>query len=314
MGLIERVIWLTPDYPYSYDKFFIGNLEGTNKVGTNSTSRYIGDEERLTKYENFGKAKYEVTIICKINYFFKIEFITMKIEDFKKLNFKLHPSKTLLDIDYDYFSTKNPFLDSLTKYFDNKQQTKNALSIFHPNNYCLSNIKLYGLEHLNKLKTSIYQNKREGKKDFWINRILHKHLYICFLGDKTELEFSKCSKISKKLWCKGMKEATKFQLHFKEYMDFVKDVEEKDSISDVGDLIQDASTAMSLPESNKSFWQIRKEMMNLKSFLLEIGLNSPSEFISLAQSIDCGHTPKYMIEFIKYELYEMLNSLLLSEN
>jgi len=60
VGLIERVIWLTPDYPYSYDKFLIGNLNGTNDVRTNSSSTYIGDGERLTKDQIFGETKHEV--------------------------------------------------------------------------------------------------------------------------------------------------------------------------------------------------------------------------------------------------------------
>ena len=89
----------------------------------------------------------------------------------------------------------------------------------------------------------------------------------------------------------------------------MKEVEEEDSDDDVEDIIQEAHSAGSLPETNRSLNQIRKDANKLLIFLSEIGLNSPPAFISLAQSIHCGHTPKQLVEFIKYEIYEMLNIL-----
>eukprot|EP01080_Neovahlkampfia_damariscottae_P004551 gene4551-7935_t len=306
LGLIERVIWLTPDYEYSYDKFKIGHKSGTNKVRTNSSSTYIGDGERLKKTESFGKETHDV------------EFITMKIGDLKKLKFKLNPSETLLDIDYDYFSTNSPLLDGLIKYFKTKDEAKEAVSIFNESNYCIKNnehLNDFYQQQLKAYKKSPFQNSREGASEFWMVRILQQHLFRCFIGEKKSWRnFIICSTISRKLWCKGIKDATRIQLIFKDYMDHMKEEEEEDTQEDVEDLLQEAHSVASLPETNRSLTQIRKNAKILKKFFSDIGLNSPPAFVSLAQSIHCGHTPKHLVEFIKYEIYTILHDLFLNKN
>ena len=237
----------------------------------------------------------------------------MIIEHLKKLNFSLDPSTTLLDIDYDYFSTNSPLVDDLIKRFKNKQQVKKVISIFNEENYCLSNTKNLTTEQnqfVEFYKLSSFQNSRAEAKEFWISRILQSHLRECFHGKKkTNKEFLECSEISSKLWCKGEEDSIKLQLIFKKYMDYMIEEEEEDSVDDINDLLDEANSASSLGEFSKSFSEIRENVLKLKQFLIEFGLKSSPKLISLSQSLNCGHTPKHLIEFIKFEIYSLLNDI-----
>eukprot|EP01080_Neovahlkampfia_damariscottae_P009436 gene9436-1642_t len=301
MGLVERVIWLTTKEDFNNDQFVIGNLKNSNLVKTNSSNLFIGDDRRLRIEEQFGNIQNHM------------EFVVMKIEDLKKLNFTLEPSKTLLDIDYDYFSTSSPLVDALVKRFKNKAQVKNVVSIFNDEKYCTSKMKHLSTNEksiIDVLQIPTFQNSKEQNDDFLINRILFSLLYQCFHGKKKRWkDFVKCTKIPTKLWCKGEEDALRKQKLFKKYMDYMIEEEEEDEEEDIDDLLFEASSASCLREFSNSLQNIRKDKNELKQFLNQIGLKSPPAFISLAQSVNCGHTPKHLVEFIKYEIYQLLDEL-----
>jgi hypothetical protein len=62
VGLVDRIIWVNADYPFSYSKYVVGNVKGTSKAKCNSSSSYLGDGERIKKTQQFGYAQFPVTL------------------------------------------------------------------------------------------------------------------------------------------------------------------------------------------------------------------------------------------------------------
>jgi hypothetical protein len=242
----------------------------------------------------------------------QVEFYSMKISHLKKLNFTLDPSTTLLDIDYDYFSTNSPLLDDISRFFQNQSLAKEVVSIFNEDFYCLKNLKKFSPIHLStleKYKGSEYANSRSHVKEFWIQKILSTFTFGCFEKKMSWDKYLKCTVVARKLWCKGNKSAERLFLLFQDYMDHVR--ENLDDLDDWKDIVQEANSASSLPESLKTGFEIRKSAEELKQFIKEIGLTSKPHYITLTQSNGCGHTPRHKIDFIKHEIYEMISDLYL---
>jgi hypothetical protein len=211
--------------------------------------------------------------------------------------YQLNPSETLLDIDFDFFSTNNPDLHPIAVEFGDTSKAIRSVSSLGLMNYCPQKIEKFpALEQL-KYKRSPKQHRYTT-----ISNVLRLKLLPC-LRNKNEEIFLRCSKVARQFWCKGEQDAKLVHLELHQFMHGNVKFKHHEYI------IEQASMVGNLPYFIDEPHSIRLKMKKLKNVLQQIGLVKAPKLISLCRSETDGHTPKFLIEFLKNEIYEMLGEL-----
>jgi hypothetical protein len=226
-------------------------------------------------------------------------------------NLNLNPSTTLLDIDLDFFSTNNPTYNGLQLYFGHSN-IQNIVKIFNPENYCLEKMKNVSV-HVKKylLTTPIPTSKIDNGKsstEAYISNLIHQDALIPCTKMKSDRKFEKCTHLVRKLWCKGESDAKKFLKLFrsrsKMYLEMPDDFE-----GVMEDITISAYQVHNLPLHVYTPSKIRNLKNQLIQYLKENGLTSSPKMISIAESEADGHTPKHLINFLRFEVYDLLNTM-----
>ena len=306
--MIDKIIWIH-NYEKKYDPFYnksgistftIGNLINSNELFVNSTSNYFSDYQKMIKgkrYENLKKVK----IFQFINGFYQVDIYSFKdLDEFKKFNFQLEFDKILLDIDFDYFSSNNPGLSELSLFMESEKLATQILKVLDSNHY--KNKKFKNLP--NSIQKQLQKIKRTENEKILL--ILHAFLFKCF-GIEKKHKFFKCSQNSRILW-NGEGNIKKLQWEMNEFM--ISQFE-LDSESEKQDIIRKYFSSPYLPYFVLSENEIRKKIGKLRNFFKGLNIKKNQlKFISLAKSKTCGHTPAFLINFIKWEIYQFLEDFL----
>eukprot|EP01080_Neovahlkampfia_damariscottae_P005097 gene5097-8696_t len=298
LNKVNRIIWINNDLNL-YDKFHIGKVktikrEKKNKnereIKCNSTSALLEDEYKIQHNEVFIDSK-------------EIELICVTLDKLKDL--KLNSKQVLLDIDFDFFSTLNPELHPLSIRVSGMETSRSLISPLNLLNYCYKkNIHKFNERQIEEFK---YLKKNNDEISFF-GKIVEKYLVSC-LRNENEQIFEDCSKISRMFWCNDEEDGRKKQIQFHYFLINLFELEDRNEI------LQTCIMTANLPYFIDSEFKIRKKMKMLKNVLNQMGLSSssPPKLISLCKSELDGHTPKFLIDFLKNEIFEMLNELFIKK-
>jgi hypothetical protein len=230
-------------------------------------------------------------------------------------NLNLNPSKTLLDIDLDFFSTNNPTYNGLQLYFGHSD-IKNIVKVFNHENYCLDKMKNISVHFKKYLLTkpvpiSKIDNGRSSDETY-LSNLIHQDALIPCVKLRSDKKFEKCTYLVKKLWCKGELDAKKYLKLFRNRSKLYLEMSESfDEVMD--DISISGYQVHSLPNHVYTPSKIRNLKHKLIQYLKENGLNSTPKMISIAESESDGHTPKHLINFLKFEVYDMLSTMFLNQ-
>ena len=220
-----------------------------------------------------------------------------------------------MDIDFDFFSTLNPELHPLAIRISGIKESISLISPLNLLNYCFDKKKFENEKEKEEFKLL------KGKDDeiTFFGRIIQKYLLSC-LKNENEQIFEDCSKIARKFWCNGEEDGRRKQIQFHYFLMNLFDE------SDRSDVLQTSIMTANLPYFIDSKFKIRKKIELLKLSLKSLGIgiggdragidsnindSSVPKLISICKSELDGHTPTFLIEFLKNEIFEMIKDLFL---
>jgi len=96
-------------------------------------------------------------------------------------------------------------------------------------------------------------------------------------------------------------------VNFFDYIQFYFGIDQGEEYID--DIVRASFQMHSLPSHVYSKFKIRKLKEEMIESLKQIGLTSKPKLITIAQSETDGHTPHHLLDFIKFEIYDILNRL-----
>eukprot|EP01080_Neovahlkampfia_damariscottae_P011010 gene11010-3716_t len=307
-GIIDKFIWIHLPYDGFSDEISEECYIGTKIEDPTN----IGMTCEFSLFPNYFVNSTDLLINKQ-----KFTFIAINFGSGTFKNLKLNPSNTLLDIDEDFFSTNSPTHTALEHYFG-QDEVKKHIKIFNVENYCMKKFQqiyphikdnlLTPIPHFSKIDDGLSSNET------YMIRLIQDDILIPCIEYHDKKKFMNCAHIAQKIWCEGEKNAVKYLNYFFDFIQYFFDVDGSEGEQYVDEIVRAAFQSFSLPQFVYPKRKIRKLKNEMMEYLKEIGLNFKPKMITIAQSDTDGHTPKHLIDFIKFEIYDLLNTLYAQKN
>lgn len=299
------MIWIKPDFePISpcSDKYEIGNIKGTSKVGVNS-NLYFLEFDNSTELTNKKKIELEV-----------IEIAYDSIP-----NLKLPYENILLNIDLDYFSTENPMEHLLLNFYNiTQQQAFRFAHAFELSNYCMDKIQDFPDEVRAKFPrmSSNHKESRIKYRGYQVLSMVIGNFLPSEQTNYTDAEFRELITFAEHLWCRDGANLTNILVDLKHFMEEAMIVDETRKLPKFESMHFPSVLSMidsiaHLPFHVSNTQEIKDRFKDLKHlfWINDLKKGGITPLITISRSETDGHTPFHQVNFLLNELFNLLYEL-----